>query len=615
MGPLIITKPFPLVSDLFFVIVLLVLAGAIGDRILRILGVSQSELTPPERVALCGALGLGILQYVFLVLGALHLLSYASVGLILLALLVLFGSAISGIVSSGVRYTRCLHLEHWELMAKTLAVAIAVVLCIALILSATPITDPDGISYHVTSLKWWMEAQTLAAIPTFFGTLWPMGGEMVMGLGFATWSDTSVKMVHWAFGALTLVALYAAGSRLTSHIGGLVVAGLFLAFAFPEYSWANIDLGVALYVATACLAWIHWHSSNDVHWLRTAALCAGLAATFKLTLVLFGAILITLSVPALFRRESTSEALRELVLIGALAGTPILPWLIRTWILTGNPVYPFLHTVFPTPHWSAEMAWAIREYYQHYAWGSSVPEWSDNLRRGARVSALVFMLALTGWCGFYIRASLRRNLALLSGLTILTSIWFTGFYVRYTLPLWPLFLLSVLSLTTALWTRGEARVVVPALAVFALLLTLRGSVANIQDSLAFQVGNLSRVDYLRRRGLNTEMIELARREIPDEAAVLLYPGQAYYYNFRNLLASPLGQTYFRFDTWEHFSDDIDAMKIRYLICNEELRLPPALPIHPLAANEQAFLRRLAAERAEKIAAAKGDALWKIRPRT
>ncbi len=269
--PSVLTKPFPLVADSFFLIALLVLAGAIGDRILRILGISQNELTTPERVALCGALGLGILQYVFLVLGALHVLSSASVALILLALLVLFGSAISRIVSSGVRCALRLHLAHWDLMAKTLAVAIVVVLCIALILSATPITDADGVGYHASSLKWWMEAQTLIALPTFIHTFSPMGGEMVMGLGFATWSDTSIKMIHWAFGALTLVALYAAGSRLTSHIGGLVVAGLFLAFAFPQYSRAYIDLGVALYVATACLAWVRWHSSHDAprigpHW-------------------------------------------------------------------------------------------------------------------------------------------------------------------------------------------------------------------------------------------------------------------------------------------------------------------------------------------------------------
>jgi hypothetical protein len=81
-----------------------------------------------------------------------------------------------------------------------------------------------------------------------------------------------------------------------------------------------------------------------------------------------------------------------------------------------------------------------------------------------------------------------------------------------------------------------------------------------------------------------------------------------------LIFSPILQDHIWFDTWEHFNDDIDALNIRYLICNEEIRLPPAVPIYPLAANEQAFLRRLTAERAEKIATANGDALWKMRPR-
>ena len=31
--------------------------------------------------------------------------------------------------------------------------------------------------------------------------------------------------------------------------------------------------------------------------------------------------------------------------------------------------------------------------------------------------------------------------------------------------------------------------------------------------------------------------------------------------------APIGQRHIRFDTWEHFNDDIDAMRVSYLICN------------------------------------------------
>ena len=167
MGPSVLTKPFPLVSDLFFVIALLVLAGAIGDRILRILGISQKELTTPERVALCGALGLGILQYVFLILGALHVLSTVSVALTLLALLVLFGSAKSGIVSQGSTLCAKSSPGTWGTDGDNTRCCDCCRALVALILSATPTSDADGSGYHVSALKWWMEAQTPVALPTF----------------------------------------------------------------------------------------------------------------------------------------------------------------------------------------------------------------------------------------------------------------------------------------------------------------------------------------------------------------------------------------------------------------------------------------------------------------
>ena len=603
-------------GDSLFVFGLVLLAGAIGGKVLQALQPPANDLTVAERMCLCGTLGFGILQYVILSLGALQVLSPLSVGLAILALCAVSARTMVSIVSAAAAHALALRSAAWDPIAKFWVIAIAAALCIAAIMAATPITDPDGTGYHVPVLKWWLEAHRLIELPTILPSYWPMGGEMVMGLGFAVWSDTSVKMIHWAFGVLALVALYAAGNRLTDRIGGLTAATLLLAFSFSEFSWAYIDLGVALCVATSTLAVILWLQSGDVRWLRTAALCAGFAGSFKFTLVVFGLSLIAISVPKLWRWTSWRAVLAEVLRLAALATVPIAPWLLRTWMLTGNPVYPFLSFIFPTPSWSSDTAWAFREYYQNYNWGLTHPEWSHGLRQVLRLSTFGLVLFLTAWGAFRIRATVPKFLALLSGLAALNSIWSLGLYWRHTLPLMPLFLLCALSLAVSFWTRRAVRFGVSALAVLAMVAaTVKGSAGSFSDSLSYQAGSLSRVQFLKNNGFNMDMVALARRYIPSDTNAIVYPAKTYYYDFRNLWTMPFNQGNIRFDTWENFNDDIDAMKVKYFICAEAIVIGLQLPIYAPALNEQVFLRRLIAERAEKVAVVNGDALWRILPRS
>ena len=39
----------------------------------------------------------------------------------------------------------------------------------------------------------------------------------------------------------------------------------------------------------------------------------------------------------------------------------VAPWLVKNWLLTGNPVYPLLYRWFPNPHWSAGQALVFSE--------------------------------------------------------------------------------------------------------------------------------------------------------------------------------------------------------------------------------------------------------------
>ena len=41
---------------------------------------------------------------------------------------------------------------------------------------------------------------------------------------------------------------------------------------------------------------------------------------------------------------------------------PVLPWLWRTWMVTGNPIYPMFAGIFPTRDWDTAAGTAFDHY-------------------------------------------------------------------------------------------------------------------------------------------------------------------------------------------------------------------------------------------------------------
>jgi len=83
--------------------------------------------------------------------------------------------------------------------------------------------------------------------------------------------------------------------------------------------------------------------------------------------------------------QATSGAMVKLSLIAVLIGSP---WYIKSYIWTGNPVFPFAHGVFRSPWWSADRDTAYREAQQDFGRPEAVrrrgdraaPDWNAHLR-------------------------------------------------------------------------------------------------------------------------------------------------------------------------------------------------------------------------------------------
>ena len=298
------TTAIPLLHDPPFALWLCLLASAIGLRVSRLLRLTGNAVSRLERGGVFTGVGLGLLSNVALLLGSLRLLTPHNIRVTLLLLTVLFSPDMLRVLRSLYRSATA----QWKispaqpgqektrqektsapLTTQYLWTRIASpFLLFPLLQSLCPCTDADGLAYHLRAPKEWLQTGSLDFLPTLTHTNSPMGVEMLYALPLAIWSDTGAKLIHFCFGLLTLLAIFALGRRLRSAEAG-TAAALFFALGLPKspilslFTYAYVDLGIALEVVCATLAWFTWQRTRCNGWLLLSALCAGFAFAFKLT--------------------------------------------------------------------------------------------------------------------------------------------------------------------------------------------------------------------------------------------------------------------------------------------------------------------------------------------
>ena len=222
-----------------------------------------------------------------------------------------------------------------------------------------------------------LAAMTGAPRPTGTGT--PAGLLAADG-----WRTLSCQMLHAALAVcsawLVARATLAAADRwmrpadntqqpLHAHAACAGLAGavvLATPWTVVAGSLAYNEMGVVALTATAMIAALDRGLNSPRRWLLAGAL-VGAACGVKPTALLFATpvvalILLVTTPPRHWARSA---------LLGAAAGTALLaPWLIRNAIHGGNPVFPFLTTVFGSAHWADEQA---TRYAAAHAFDGSLP--------------------------------------------------------------------------------------------------------------------------------------------------------------------------------------------------------------------------------------------------
>jgi 4-amino-4-deoxy-L-arabinose transferase-like glycosyltransferase len=219
------------------------------------------------------------------------------------------------------------------------------ILVLCVVLASAPPTSGDATAYHLSAPKEWMQAGRLFPIWWDWNTFQPFSTEMHLALGLALEGGRAAMTVSAVLGIFSVLAVYGLGRTLADETVGAVAALLWVAQgAFVwEITGGFVELVLAGFVALGT-----WHLVElRRHGRRLDAAWAGLAGGLAAGTKFHG--LVPLAAFAVLAALLVRGSLRNRLVAGGICcavAAVALPWYVRNWVVTGNPVYPFAAGTF-----------------------------------------------------------------------------------------------------------------------------------------------------------------------------------------------------------------------------------------------------------------------------
>jgi hypothetical protein len=222
---------------------------------------------------------------------------------------------------------------------------------LALLTAFLPPTAWDALVYHLTGPKLYLEAGRLVHPLDLPYLGFPQLGEMLFTMAMLLRRPAAAQLISLLFGALMALGCHGlAGQRWGRPAGALAAAILYSATTILLIlSWPYVDVLLMYFTLAAFAALCRGLEQNSRRWLVAAGLFVGMAMSTKYTAVTIpaGAVLLILA-------NWPVRRWHLVLLVIAVAAAFVAPWLLKNWVLTGNPVYPFL---LPGRYWDSFRTW------------------------------------------------------------------------------------------------------------------------------------------------------------------------------------------------------------------------------------------------------------------
>jgi len=444
-------------AALAIVVALWVSACAFGMRLLRPRpGLEFASFL--ERAVFSSALGLGAAAYLILALGLAQWFYPWAIGAAFLVPAIVSWRELRELLTGlgrGLRGFRSQPVTIGGAAVTAFLVAMFALMVLGALAPASQ-NDWDGLSYHLAVPKLYLQHHGIHFIGWVSHSNFPFTLEMLYAAGLALHGQAAAKLFHALSGLLLALALLAFGSTHWQRRHGALAAVTLL--SAPIVTWeataAFNDLAAALFTLLSLYAFINWWSERGARWLPVAAVMCGFALGIKMNVM---ALLGFLAVAALYhltmtRREGAVAGLRAAAILVGIAALVASPWYIKSYLWTGNPVYPFFYELFGGRYWTAEAARLYRQEQLGFGMGRGplaflLAPWNltmhggmfDNFPARPRAYSSIGPLFLALPPALLLLGRLERRVKFLLAYSLIAfGAWFVlSQHLRYAIPLLP----------------------------------------------------------------------------------------------------------------------------------------------------------------------------------
>lgn len=240
---------------------------------------------------------------------------------------------------------------------------------INIIPSLAPPWGFDETAYHLAVPKIYLANHSITYLPSVFASNFPFLAGMIYLFAMSIKNAILARLVSYSFGIILALAIISFCKRYFSKRIGLFSALIFLTMpiSIEIMTRAGTDMLVGLFCFLAAYSFIRWYHELHIGWIVLSGIMVGAAFSTKQTGII---IIFPLVIFLLYRtyRFGLNNMIMHLILFCGLPFLIFVPWMLKSFVFTGNPFFPFLYSIFGGQYLNSQVAESIK-HMTHVGFG------------------------------------------------------------------------------------------------------------------------------------------------------------------------------------------------------------------------------------------------------